>query len=103
MCSAGIVIACLKSVGPFSTMQAWIYWTNTASGKDASRAFDFIPLDGYQGTDPKTDAFYAWAVSTGDIAAVPEAQICALMPAGLALVGAVSRRRTQKEAGEIRV
>lgn len=89
---------CLKNVGPFSNMQAWIYWTNTASGKDASRAFDFIPLDGYQGTDPKTDAYYAWAVSAGDIAAVPEAQTYVLMLAGLALVGAMSRRRTQKEA-----
>lgn len=93
-----MVIACLKNVGTLSTMQAWIYRTNTASGKDASRAFDFIPLDGYKGTDPKTDTCYAWAVSAGDIAAVPEAQTYALMLAGLALVGAVSRRRTRKGA-----
>lgn len=89
---------CLKSVGPFSNMKLGIYWTNTASTKFEAQAFNFVTLDGYQGTDPKTNVYYAWAVSAGDIAAVPEAQTYALMLAGLALVGTVSRRRTQKQA-----
>jgi hypothetical protein len=89
---------CLKNVGPFSNMKSWIYWTGLEYGKNTSRAWDFIPLDGSQDRDPKTETYYAWAVSDGDIAAVPEAQTYAMLLAGLALLGFVSRRRQQTEA-----
>jgi len=89
---------CVQNTGPFSNMKSWIYWTGLEYGNNTSRAWNFIPIDGSQDRDPKTETYYAWAVSAGDIAAVPEAQTYALMLAGLALVGAVSRRRTQKDA-----
>jgi hypothetical protein len=83
---------CLDNVGPFSNLQAFLYWSNDAEGY-VSDAWNFGMNDGGQGADPKHNQFHAWAVSPGDVGAVPEAQTAALMLAGLGLIGWRARRR----------
>lgn len=83
---------CLDNTGPFSNVQEDVYW----SGSDYEYplyGWFFGTFDGYQDAYPKNYDLYAWAVSTGDVAAVPEADTWAMMLAGLGLVSVVTRRR----------
>jgi hypothetical protein len=77
----------------FSNIKDYRYW----SGSEylyVNSAMVFNMFDGYQSWDPKTDGLYAWAVSDGDVgvAAAPEPATCALMLAGLAMLGLMARR-----------
>lgn len=83
---------CLDNVGSFSNLQAFLYWSDDAEGY-VSDAWNFGMNDGGQGVDPKYNQFHVWAVSPGDVGAVPEARTYALMLAGLGLVGWRARRR----------
>lgn len=92
----------LLLTGDWSQVQAFVntiqefgnaYWTATEYARDTSQAWGFDMYEGYQGWASKTSLNYAWAVSPGDVAAVPEAETYALMLAGLGLIGCRARRR----------
>lgn len=80
------------------------YWTNSEQqmgqnirpGYFAENAGYFNMEYGYQYTHDKEYLKYAWLVSAGQVAAVPEPETYALLLAGLGLVGAVIRRRSIK-------
>jgi MYXO-CTERM domain-containing protein len=95
---------CLDNVGPFSNLQPHFYWNATGESSQYPAGYEgdgiFFTKYGNQWLGPV--AFYTyygggnvWAVSSGDvgIAAVPEADTWPMLLAGLALVGAASRRR----------
>jgi hypothetical protein len=82
---------CLDSVGPFSNLQPGVYWSATEYAPYPSLAWFFFMYDGNQGSG--YGDYYAWAVSPGDVAAVPEADTWGMLLAGLTLVGAATRLR----------
>lgn len=77
----------------FQNIQGGIYWYGTLYQLDTEGAWAFRMQDGIQVPYYELDEFYAWAVSPGDVGAVPEAQTYALMLAGLGLIGWRARRR----------
>lgn len=83
----------LTNTGPFTNLQAGVYWSATEYTPYPYGAWDFNFSTGRQRAGDLTTRLYALAVSPGDVAAVPEAETYALMLAGLGLVGAMARRR----------
>lgn len=83
----------LKNTGPFSNVQSNYYWSGVDYSPDANLAWDFYLDQGYQDFHFKGNVFYAWAVRTGDVAAVPEPEGYGLALLGLTLVGVAARRR----------
>jgi hypothetical protein len=80
----------------FSNLQSSFYWSGTEAfpgNTSALYAWIFDFNGGLQGYSYKSDTYYAMAVRTGQVAAVPEAQTYALMLAGLGLIGWRARRR----------
>lgn len=84
---------CLDNVGPFVNLQPYVYWSATEYAPSPANAWLFTMHQGAQDRYGKTSSFYAWAVSPGDVAAVPEAETYALMLAGLGLIAWRARRR----------
>ena len=83
----------LTNTGPFTHLQADYYWSATENAPYSGGAWGFYFSNGAQAANIKDDSFNALAVSSGDVAAVPEAQTYALMLAGLGLIGWRARRR----------
>lgn len=83
---------CLDNVGPFTNLQSDAYWSATGFAPNDSQAWSFFMFDGRQIDGSVAFYRHAWAVSPGDIAAVPEAQTYVLMLAGLGLIGWRARR-----------
>lgn len=83
----------LANTGPFVNLQSYVYWSGTAyAPSPADFAWHLYSSDGGQGYSYQGDELYAWAVRSGDVAAVPEPTSGMLV--GLALAGlAVLRRR----------
>ena len=70
------------------------YWSGTAYAlSPTSGAWYFNTYDGSQSTSGQGVSAAAWAVRPGDVAAVPEPEMYALLLAGLGLMSAVARRR----------
>lgn len=92
-----VVGTCLQNTGPFSNLQSWGYWYGVEYAQDTRSAWGFVMFNGWQnpGVKDSQSRFdnYAWAVSPGDVAAVPEVQTYALMLAGLGLIVWRARRR----------
>ena len=86
---------CLDNTGPFQNLQAGIYWTDLEYAPNKVNGWAFGMNDGNQyAGNFKGNGYYAWAVTSGDIAAaVPEADAWAMMLVGLGLVGYMGARR----------
>jgi hypothetical protein len=85
--------ACLTQTGPFQNIVSEIYWTGAAYQPVATNTWYFDMGTGYQDATWEGIKYYAWAVRTGDVAAVPEASTWGMMLAGLGLVGFAARAR----------
>ncbi|WP_347987737.1 DUF1566 domain-containing protein [Methylomonas sp. AM2-LC] len=57
--------------GPFSNVQAYVYWSGTEYAAYPGYAWYFYTVYGYQNLSYKDFQFYAWAVSPGQVNAVP--------------------------------
>lgn len=80
-----------------TNLRSHYYWSGTAHEPDAaSRTWSFLTQIGFQNYDYQYYEFFAWAVRPGDVAAVPEPEVYALLLAGLGVVavGAMRRRRS---------
>jgi len=90
----GGIDPCLDNVGPFVNLQPeGRYWSASDwYAPDTGAAWYFSMGVGQQYLDFKNADLYAWAVSPGDVGAVPEAQTYALLLAGLGLIGWRARR-----------
>lgn len=79
--------------GPFSNVQSDFYWSGTDYDVDNAWSFGFNAL-GYQSLNDKVEYDnYAWAVYTGDVAAVPLPAAIWMFGSGLLGLVAVSRRK----------
>ena len=59
------------SVGPFINAHTYAYWSGTEYAGSPSNIWYFDTSNGYHGFSVKDNQFYAWAVSPGNVAAVP--------------------------------
>ena len=78
----------------FTNIQSSVYWSGTEYAPDPNDAWLFSTSNGYQLNASKDGNFYAWAVRSGDVAAVPEPGVMGLLGIGaLAWAGTKARRR----------
>lgn len=86
---------CVQNTGPFTNLESYVYWSGTEYALYTDGAWFFGTLNGSQGDRNKYDAFYAWAVRSGD-AAVPEPTTGLLFGLGLAGLGWTRRGRGRR-------
>ncbi len=96
----------LTNTGLFENVQSGSYWTSTvAADFYTSVAWTYDPTHLTHGLGPSRpvglppEGYFAWAVHTGDVQAVPEPGTVGLMLLGGVLSVAVARRRTIKQPG----
>lgn len=53
------------------SIQSHVYWSGVECAPIASEAWAFFTNEGFQRDGTKDIEFYAWAVRSGDVAAVP--------------------------------
>ncbi len=83
----------LANLALFSNVQRGTYWSATQWAPDTRYAWYFDAGDTFQGNQAKNAPYYALAVRTGDVAAVPEPQTLGLVL--LALFAATRMRRPE--------
>ena len=78
-----------------TNLQSDVYWSGTAYAPvPGVLAWQFDNYFGVQSVNSQTRESYAWAVRPGDVAApIPEPETCAMLLAGLGLLGVVAKRR----------
>lgn len=75
-------------------LQSFVYWSGTAyEPLSATDAWNFNTGDGHQNYYGQNNWLYAWAVRSGDVAAIPEPTSAALFGVGLALLAGMRRIR----------
>ena len=78
----------------FTNVKSSVYWSGTEYAPLPFYAWLFSTFIGDQYGDVKDVSYYAWAVRSGDVAAVPEPGVMGLLGVGaLAWAGAKARRR----------
>ena len=82
----------LTNTGSFQNLQNAMYWGGEYTA-DASKAWYFYMNYGAQDIGGKSLTAYAMAVRSGDVAAVPEPEVFAMLLAGLGMIGGIARRR----------
>lgn len=80
------------SVGPFTNAHTWPYWSGTEYVPNPSTAWTFNNYSGGQDPVNKVTQYYAWAVSPGQMPAVPVPSAIWLMGSGLLGVLSLKRR-----------
>ncbi len=83
----------LTNTGPFSNVQSNYYWSATEYAPNTSRAWYFSMRNGYQVNSYKFGSYYAWAVQSGDVSAVPVPAAVWLFGSGLLGLIGMSRRK----------
>ncbi len=74
-------------------LQSDVYWSGTEYAPNTNDAWRFNTDDGYQSYRTKNVEFYAWAVRSGDVSAVPVPAAVWLFGSGLVGLIGVSRRK----------
>jgi len=77
----------------FSNVQSVGYWSATEYAPTPTDAWFFDMNDGYQLVNNKTSNYYAWAVQSGDVSAVPVPAAVWLFGSGLLGLIGVARRK----------
>ncbi len=80
------------SSGPFSNAHAYAYWSGTEYASYPSDSWLFFTTTGFQNYGNKTNQFYAWAVSPGQVSAVPVPGAVWLFGTGLSGLLGLKRR-----------
>lgn len=83
----------LSNTGPFSNLQSSYYWSATEYAYDTNDAWYFFMDGGFQTHSSKPSNFYAWAVQSGDISAVPVPAATWLFASGLIGLIGLARRK----------
>ncbi len=84
----------LSNTGPFSNLQSNFYWSGLELAHDTNAAWLFNFFNGYQGDNLKFTSYYAWAVHSGDVGAVPVPAAVWLFGSGiLGLIGFSKRKK----------
>lgn len=87
-------ISCLVNTGPFSNIQTTRYWSSTELIRyDGRVSWYFNMFDGFQNYNYKSNEYYAWAVHSGDISAVPIPAAVWLFGSGLIGLAGFARRK----------
>ena len=82
----------LSNTGPFKNLQSVDLWSGTEYAPNPDAAWRFYTAVGTQDATSKGSVLYALAVRPGDVAAVPEPGMVALLLSGLAGVLVMRRR-----------
>ena len=83
----------LKNTGPFSYVQSYYYWSGTEYDNNTDEAWFFDFDGGFQNSGINTPSYYAWAVQSGDVSAVPVPAAVWLFGSGLIGLIGVARRK----------
>jgi len=90
----GAYLPSIFNTGQFINLMSYYYWSSTEYVATDGGAWGFVMGNhGYQGDYGQPDEYYAWAVKTGDVSAVPVPAAVWLFGSGLiGLVGFARRK-----------
>ncbi len=83
------------NAGSFTNAQTYAYWLGTEHAYFSSSAWGFYTYAGYPVYFDKDVQFYSWAVSPGQVGAVPEPGVVWMM--GIAFIGLLGLKRCRHD------